>query len=84
MSSIVNRRLLTVSQWSVHHPWPTPAGLRHLIFFAKSNGFECVIRRVGRRVLIDEAEFFRWLDVAAEAARLGKDKASAIASKRIA
>jgi hypothetical protein len=36
--------------------------MRHLIFFAKSNGFDAVIRRVGRRVLIDEAAFFAWVD----------------------
>jgi hypothetical protein len=35
--------------------------MRHLIFFAKSNGFDAVIRRVGRRVLIDEAAFFHWV-----------------------
>lgn len=58
----ISRRLLTVSQWNQFYPWPTPAGLRHLIFYAKTNGFHQVMRRVGRRVLIDEAEFFRWLD----------------------
>lgn len=58
----LSRRLLTVSQWNQYHPWPSPAGLRHLIFYARSNGFDQVMRRVGRRVLIDESQFFRWLD----------------------
>jgi hypothetical protein len=35
--------------------------MRHLIFFAKANGFDAVVRRVGRRVLIDEAAFFVWV-----------------------
>jgi hypothetical protein len=54
-------RLLTVQQWTKQHPWPPLGGLRHLIFSAKSNGFHAVIRRVGRRVLIDEAAFFAWV-----------------------
>jgi hypothetical protein len=33
-------------------------GLRHIIFNAGSNGFGPAIKRVGRRVLIDEARFF--------------------------
>lgn len=58
----VTRRLLTVTQWNQYHPWPSPAGLRHLIFHANSNGFKAVIRRAGRRILIDESRFFEWLD----------------------
>lgn len=56
------RRLLTVSQWNQFHSWPTPAGLRHLIFYSQTNGFDRVIRRAGRRVLIDESAFFQWID----------------------
>lgn len=52
--------LYTVNQWSENHPWPPKGGLRHLIFHADSNGFNKVIRRIGRRVLIDEAAFFDW------------------------
>ena len=51
-------RLIPASAWAEHHPWPPIGGLRHLIFFADTNGFDKVIRRVGRRVLIDEAAFF--------------------------
>lgn len=55
-------RFIPVSQWPNHHPWPPIGGLRHLIFNAKSNGFHSVIKRAGRRVLIDEAAFFSWLE----------------------
>lgn len=55
-------RLIPASSWNEHHAWPPAGGLRHLIFFAKSNGFNTVIRRVGRRVLIDEAAFFAWVE----------------------
>lgn len=53
-------QLIPVSQWNERHPWPPAGGLRHLIFFADTNGFNKVIRRIGRRVLIDEAAFFDW------------------------
>ena len=55
-------KFIPVPDWPKHHPWPPIGGLRHLIFNAKHNGIGQAIRRVGRRVLIDEAEFFRWVD----------------------
>jgi len=40
-----------------------PVGsIRTLIFFAESNGFKACIRRVGRKVLIDEEAFLRWVE----------------------
>ena len=55
-------QLIPVTNWNAHHPWPPIGGLRHLIFFAETNGFNKVVRRIGRRVLIDEAAFFDWVD----------------------
>lgn len=54
--------LIPVTKWNEKHPWPSIGGLRHLIFNAKTNGFNGVIRRVGRRVLIDEGAFFNWIE----------------------
>lgn len=57
------RRLLTVTQFSEEHPAFSKAALRHLIFDATTNGFHRVMRRVGRRkILLDEQEFFSWID----------------------
>lgn len=55
-------RLIPVTDWNQHHAWPPPGGLRHLIFYAEDNGFFRVIRRVGRRVLINEDAFFKWVE----------------------
>lgn len=55
-------RLIPVTHWPRFHSWPSVAGLRHMIFKAKKNGFDQVVRRVGRRVLIDEFEFFAYID----------------------
>ena len=56
------KNLLTVSAFTKKYPWPPAGGLRHLIFNEDVNGFNKVIRRVGRRVLIDEDAFFDWVD----------------------
>jgi hypothetical protein len=55
-------RLIPVTAWNDHHAWPPLGGLRHLIFNAHRNGFGAAIRRVGRRVLIDERAFFQWVE----------------------
>lgn len=55
-------RLIPVNRWPEVHDWPPLGGLRHLIFNAAENGFDTVVRRVGRRVLIDEQAFFAWVD----------------------
>ncbi|HRY14694.1 MAG TPA: hypothetical protein P5330_02330 [Candidatus Competibacteraceae bacterium] len=55
-------RLIPLTEWHKHHPWPPHGGLRHLCFFKETNGFARAFKKVGRRVLIDEAEFFRCVD----------------------
>lgn len=57
-----DKHYLTVKQWANEHKWPPIGGLRYLIFNAEANGFNKVIKRVGRRVLIDEKAFFDWID----------------------
>ncbi len=54
-------QLIPANEWPKHHAWPPIGGLRHLIFNAKTNGFDSVVRRVGRRVLIDQQAFFAWV-----------------------
>ena len=55
-------RLIPLTDWNQHHAWPPIGGLRHLVFFERTNGFHKVVRRVGRRVLLDEAAFFTWVE----------------------
>jgi hypothetical protein len=55
-------KLIPVTQWNKHHTWPPIGGLRHLIFHEKTNGFDQVVRRAGRRVLLDEDAFFAWIE----------------------
>jgi len=53
---------IPISKWNLRHEWPTERGLRNLVFNAESNGFNKVIRRVGRRVLIHEKLFMEWVE----------------------
>lgn len=59
---MTDRKFIPVTEWNKHHSWPPQGGLRHLIFHAEKTGFDKVIRRAGRRVLLDEAAFFTWMD----------------------
>ena len=61
-SNTAPTRLIPLTDWNQHHAWPPIGGLRHLVFFENTNGFDEVVRRVGRRVLIDEAAFFAWVN----------------------
>lgn len=55
---------LTVTQFVEKHPAFTNGGLRALIFNEKSNRLaeSGAIVRIGRKVLIDEAKFFAWIE----------------------
>lgn len=55
-------RLIPVTKWNDYHDWPPIGGLRSLIFNEHRNGFNKVVRRVNRRVLIDEKAFFEWIE----------------------
>jgi hypothetical protein len=54
-------RLIPLTRWSTYHEWPTLGGLRWLVANEHTNGFDRVVRRAGRRVLIDEEAFFEWV-----------------------
>lgn len=55
-------RLIAVTDWSKYHAWPPLGGLRHLVFHRDSNGFTPCVKKVGKRVLIDEGAFFEWVE----------------------
>ena len=57
-----SRRLFTVRQIAERHAWASEPALRSLIFRSDTNGLCRAIRRVGRRVLFDEAEFLAWIE----------------------
>jgi hypothetical protein len=56
--------LSTVNQFTEKQPAFTTGGLRSLIFNEHQNGLANygAIVRIGRKVLIDEAKFFAWIE----------------------
>ncbi|HAT2008745.1 hypothetical protein ACV3VJ_08050 [Legionella pneumophila] len=54
-------RYIPVPNWDIHYEWPSKSALRNLIFHKKTNGFDKVVVKVGKRVLINEAAFFEWV-----------------------
>lgn len=60
--TVKNRRLIPITQWSESHSYPPLGQLRALVFNSKRNGFDQCIRRIGKRILIDERAFFEWVD----------------------
>ena len=66
------RTLLTVRQFADKHPAFSQGAIRNLVFLAESrntskgkiagNGLDVALVRIGRKVLIDEAKFFNWID----------------------
>ncbi len=65
----VGTRLIPVSDWNNYHPWPPLGGLRHMVFHGSKTGFSKVVKRIGRRVLIDERKFFEFIEEKNSAAR---------------
>ena len=65
-------RLLALTSWPSFHPWSTVAALRQYVFNEKSNGASVWVRRVGRRVVILEQEFFAWVELQSTMSRGAK------------
>ncbi len=56
------RRYIPVTSWNKYHDYPSLSALRHLIHDAENKNFSKVVKRVGRRCLIDEEAMFDWID----------------------
>lgn len=61
---MTTRTLSTVRQFAERHPAFSVASIRWQIFHEGTNGLRDsgAILRIGRKVLIDEARFFAWID----------------------
>lgn len=59
---IEGKKFYTVSEYSKKHGWPSVGGLRSIIFNEIQFKAQACFKRVGRRVLIDEDEFLKWIE----------------------
>ena len=53
-------RLIPLTKWNQYHPWPSIAGLRHLIAYSKEKRCTEVFVKAGGRWLVDEEAFLDW------------------------
>lgn len=53
---------LTVRQFCAKHAWCKVGGLRYALANAAENGLEACTVRFGRKLLLDEAKVFSWLE----------------------
>lgn len=58
---------LTIKQASDKYPAFSQASLRWIIFNSKLNGATAFIRKIGRKVLIEESGFLSWINSQREA-----------------
>lgn len=52
--------LIPLPNWSKVHEWPSLAAMRNIFFNKNYNGAKSFVRKIGRRVYIDEKSFFEW------------------------
>ena len=55
-------RYIPLTEWEKKHEFPTTSALRWLVFKGCDNGFSCCVRKVGRRVYLDEIAVLVWID----------------------
>lgn len=53
-------RLIPLVEWNLYHPYPTTKGLRMKVFKNPNHFVEEVIERDGKRILINEENYFKW------------------------
>lgn len=53
-------RLIPLVKWNDYHPDPSVKALRMLVFRKDENGFDSVVERRGKRILINEKAYFEW------------------------
>jgi len=57
-----DKELYTVEEWVKAFDYPPTGTLRHLISHSENNGFDKVVRRVGRRILLCRKSFIQWVE----------------------
>lgn len=56
------KRYARVKDMPSLYPAFTEKSIRNLIYASKTNGFDCCLRRIGRRIIIDLDVFEHWIE----------------------
>lgn len=54
--------LIPLSKWNEYYQFPSVGAIRQYVFRANTNGFDRVIRRIGRKIYIKVSEFEKWIE----------------------
>ena len=54
--------LIPLSKWNNYYAFPSVSAIRQYVFRAETNGFNKVIRRIGRKIYIKVSEFSKWIE----------------------
>ena len=54
--------LIPLSKWNDYYQFPSVGAIRQYVFRANTNGFDKVIRRIGRKIYIKVSEFTKWIE----------------------
>lgn len=61
-STLATNRFFTVKQFAKEKGFISESGLRWLIFNADRNGFDKVIKRIGKKIVLDYCAFESWIE----------------------
>lgn len=61
-----SKSFLTIKQLIRKYPWLTEGTVRWYITKKNENGFDKVLKKVGKKILIDEEKFLLWIDKGTE------------------
>lgn len=70
------KKYATVRDLSKLYPFFSEAAIRYMIHKKEENGLSSCIRRVGRKILFNVAEFDKWLDSQKDKKKIQLDAAS--------
>ena len=79
-----SRVLVTVQQLCQRTPAFKEQTIRQFLFDRHKNGLDKAVRHLGRKVLIDEEEFFRWIDEHSGVSPIGISRSSVSEHQRYA
>ena len=57
-----SKNFLSLKQWLEKHKAIPEGGVRHLIFTNKNNFNQTVVKKLGRKILLDEQAFLEFID----------------------
>jgi len=57
-----HKNFLTLKQWLAKYQAIPEGGVRHLIFTNKNNFNQRVVKKLGRKILLDEGAFLAYID----------------------